>query len=120
MTLTIGQVLAEARGILNDTTPITGLRYTDADLIAAFNDALIQARAKRPDVFLDMGLRNIVPRYVMPDDTDVVFPIDQMYYPAVLFYVVGRSEIREDTFANDSRAVVLMNKFVSQLLQVAS
>jgi hypothetical protein len=122
MALTVGGLLTEARGILQDTDPsVDGLtRYSDADLVAAFNDALLQARMKRPDIFLDMGMRNSVPQYVMPDDVATVFPLDPMFYPAFLFYVVGRSEIREDTFSDDSRAVTLMNKFVSGLLQVAS
>lgn len=117
MALTIGGLLTEARRVLNDDD---GDRYTDADLVAAFNDALLQARAKRPDVFLDMGLRNTVPQYSMPDDTSTAFPLDAGLYPAFLYYVIGRSELREDTFSNEGRAVVLMNKFASQLLQVVS
>lgn len=104
-----------------DVTPTDGAtRYSDADLIAAFNDALLQARAKRPDLFLDMGLRNAVPQYTMPTDSTVLFPLDPTVYPAFLYYVVGRSELREDTFTQDGRAVTLLNKFASQLLQVAS
>jgi hypothetical protein len=122
MALTIGGLILEARGILNDVVPTSGgvTRYSDADLIAAFNDALLQARAKRPDLFLAMGLRNRVPQYVMPDDADTTFPIDSIVYPAFIYYVVGRSELREDTFSDDSRAVTMMNKFTSQLLQLAS
>jgi len=122
MALTIGGLLTEARGLLTDTIPTVGgdTRYSDADLVAAFNDALLQARAKRPDAFLDMGLRNTVPQYAMPGDVSTAFPIDAAYYPAFLFYVVGRTEMREDTFSNDGRAVALMNRFVSQLLTVAS
>lgn len=122
MALTIGGLLDEARGILNDRIPTSGgvKRYSDADLVSAFNDALLQARAKRPDAFLDMGMRNLVPQYQMPDDASTTFPLDPIFYPACIYYVVGRSELREDTFSDDSRAVTLLNKFVSQLLQVAS
>ena len=117
MALTLGGLFAEARRILSDDD---GVRYTDADLVAAFNDALLQARAKRPDAFFILGLRNQVPQYVMPGDEDALFPLDQVFYPAFLFYICGRSELREDTFSNEGRAVVLSNKFVSQLLQIAS
>jgi hypothetical protein len=122
MSYTIGGLITEARVILQDVDPIIdGVnRFSDTDLVDAFNDALLQARAKRPDAFLDMGLRNPVPKYVMPDDSDTAFPLDTGFYPAFLFYVVGRSELREDTFAEDGRATVMMNKFVSQLLQVSS
>ena len=118
---TIGQLLADARAILNDVVPISGeVRYSDGDLIQAFNAAMLEARAKRPDAFLAMGLRAAVPFYKMPDDAGTAFPLDQIFYPSFLYYVVGRSELREDEFTQDSRAVVLMNKFVSQLLQVSS
>lgn len=122
MAFTIGGLLLEARGLLTDTVPTVDgdTRYSDADLIAAFNDALIQARSKRPDAFIDMGMRNTVPQYAMPEDTATAFPLDSTFYPAFLFYIVGRTELREDTFSNDGRAVTLMNRFVSQLLQVAS
>lgn len=117
MARTIGELLTEARGVLQDTQPT--YRYSDADMIAYFNDALLQARSKRPDAFLDMGLRNTVPQYTT-GDTTVAFPIDLAYWSAFLFYLVGMCEIREDTFSDDSRAVTMLNKFVSQLLQVAS
>jgi hypothetical protein len=117
MALTIGGLFTEARRILNDDDAV---RYTDADLAAAFNDALLQTRAKRPDAFLALGLRVPVPQFAMPDDQDTAFPISEVFYPAFLFYCVGRSEIKEDTFTNQDRAVVLMNKFASQLLTVQS
>src|SRR6476620_642315 len=117
MALTIGGLLTEARALLQDTESI---RYSDADLIAAFNGALLEARAKRPDLFLDMGLRSTVPQYSAAADAATAFPLDPSVYTAFLYYVVGRSELREDTFSDDSRAVTLMNKFASQLLQVAS
>lgn len=107
--------------ILSDTIGTPTTRYADQDLIDAFNDALIQARAKRPDLFLDMGLRNIVPQYTTTDISgNTAFPLDATLYPAFLYYIVGRCELREDTFSDDSRATVMMNKFVSQLMQVSS
>jgi len=121
MSYTIGGLITEARGVLQDTVPTDAgeTRYSDVDLVSYFNDALIQARAKRPDAFLDMGLRSVVPQYTTADTT-VVFPLDPIFYPAFLFYIVGMAELREDTFSDDSRAVTLLNKFVSQLLQTAS
>lgn len=116
MALTLGGMFAEARRILNDDDKV---RYTDADLVAAFNDALLQVRAKRPDAFTTIGFRAPVPQY-LETDLSSAFPLDQIFYPPILFYVCGRSELREDTFTNDDRAVVLSNKFVSQLLKVAS
>ena len=117
MALTIGGLLIEARGILNDVVPTVGgtTRYSDSDLVAAFNDALLQARSRRPDLFIGMGLRNTVPQYSMPGDADTAFPLDPMVYPAFIFYIVGRSEMREDTFTDDGRAMSSMQRFLGML-----
>jgi hypothetical protein len=124
MASTIAALLTEARAILQDVIPTgspNGTRYSNQDLLDAFNDALLQARAKRPDLFLDMGLRNAVPRYNTDDLTALTaFPIDQMCYGAFLYYIVGRSELRDDTFADDKRSSLLLEKFIAQLMQVAS
>jgi hypothetical protein len=120
MARTIGYLVTEARQLLNDEVPISGLpRYPDADLMTAVNDAINQVRTKRPDAFLRYGLRREIPLYAYPVDQDTSLPFDDMFYPAVLFYVVGRSELTEDTFADDNRAVALMGKFSQQLLTVA-
>lgn len=121
MVSAVGFLLGEARQLLNDTTPISGVpRFSDDQLVNALNDALQQARAKRPDAFLSFGLRNPVPGYVMPQDANTNICIDDMFYPALLFYVVGRSELIEDTFADNGRAITMMNKFTAQLLKAAS
>jgi len=118
---TIGRMLSDARAILNDVVPITGsVRYSDTDLIQAFNSALAEVRAKRPDAFLATGLRVSVPQYVMPDDTAAAFPLDSVFYPLCINYIVGRSELREDEFAAEGRAVALLNKFTTGLLGAAS
>jgi hypothetical protein len=120
-TRTVGQLLSEARLLLNDVVPISGApRFSDANLVAALNEALLETRAKRPDAWLTYGLRQKIPQYAMPDDNGTVFPIEDQFYSPLLFYVVGRSELIEDTFADNGRAVSLMNKFVSQLLRTAS
>jgi hypothetical protein len=111
--------------MLQDKVPLndvggTGYRYSDDELFEALNGAFVEARAKRPDLFIEWGLRNPLPIFNATDDSTVDFPIDVQYYNAFLYYIVGRTELREDTFAQDSRAVVLLNKFVNQLLMVQS
>lgn len=120
MALTLGAMVLDARNIVNDAVQTNGsFRYADSEFYNAFNDALLQARAKRPDAFLDMGLRNTVPQYSATTDTAVAFPLDQIYYPAFVFYMCGRVELKEDTFSDDKRAATLMAKFVNMILQVA-
>ncbi len=119
MARTIGSVLAEARTLLQDKVALPAYRYTDPELLEAFNGAMVEARAKRPDLFLALGLRTPVTTYATTA-VALPFPLDFSVYDAFVYYVVGRSELREDTFADDGRAAVLMNKFVSQLLKFES
>lgn len=119
---TIGTVLTEARVLLNDTDADNpAYRYSDATLLQAFNGAMAEARAKRPDLFLGtpIGLRSTLPLYDT-GDTAVAFPLDEQFYNAFVYYVVGRTSMIDDTYADDSRAIALLNKFVSQLLKVES
>lgn len=122
MAYTITQLLLEARGLLSDTVaagPVT--RYSDQDLLNAFNGGMARARTKRPDLFIDMGLRSAVPQYTTNDLTaNTPFPLDPSTYSAFLYYIVGLCELRDDTFADDKRAELMIAKFTSELLQVAS
>ena len=121
MARTVGSLVTEARQLLNDEVPISGApRFPDADLVSALNEGMLQVRAKRPDAFLRFGLRLPLPVYAMPKDKDTAFPIEDQFYSPLLFYVVGRSELTEDTFSDDGRAVTLMSKFTAQLLRVSS
>jgi hypothetical protein len=121
LTRTLGSLVAEARTILQDKTPIDGaVRYSDAELFECINGFFMEARTKRPDLYLSAGLRTPFPMYDSTVDTNVPFPLDPSVYPAALYYVVGRTELREDTFSQDSRAVAMMNKAISQLLGVSS
>ena len=121
MARTVGGLIAETRQMLNDETPISGVsRYTDAHLTNAMNDGIMQIRSKRPDAFLRLGLRTSVPIYALPGDQNTQLPFDDSFYAALLYYTVGRSELTEDTFTDDGRAIALLNKFTSQLLRTAS
>ena len=119
MPTTIGGVIARARTLLQDKTPTPAVRYSDAEMMEGFNDAMAETRAKRPDLFLARGLRVPLPFYTLANMTSP-FPLDEIYVSAFTYYLVGRAELREDPFAQDGRAVVLMNKFTSQLLSVQS
>jgi len=119
-TRTVGGLLAEARGLINDVVPISGApRFSDNDLLQILNEGLLQTRAKRPDAWLTYGLRKSLPAYTSSDLT-LVLPVEDQFYSPLLFYVVGRAELVEDTFAANGRAISMMNKFTSMLLAVAS
>lgn len=119
---TLGSLVAEARTLLNDKVTTSGgvYRYSDGEIFEALNGFLAEVRYKRPDLFLGIGLRNALPVYEAGVDMSALFPLDPQAYQAGLYYVVGRCELREDTFSEDSRAVTLMNKAISQLTSVMS
>jgi hypothetical protein len=121
-TRTWGDVILEARTLLQDKLPTSGsaLRYTDDEMFESINGFLTEVRTKRPDLLLPFGLRNPLPRYAAATDMNTAFPLDLSVYDAFVYYLVGRQELREDTWATDGRAVTLMNKAVSQLLSIQS
>jgi hypothetical protein len=112
-------LINEARTLLQDHIPTSGgvQRYSDFEMLEAINTFVTEVRAKRPDLFIPMGLRQPVPYYTT---TDTVFPLDLSVWSAFVYYLVGRAELREDTWSDDGRATAMMNKAVSQLLSVQS
>lgn len=123
---TFRTLINEARTLLQDKEPPStgpdtgGTRFSDAELFECINGFMAEIRSKRPDVYLLIGLRNGVPYYSWMTDMDVPFPLDVSVYNAFVYYVVGRCELRDDPYSDDSRAVTLMNKSINQLLAVAS
>jgi hypothetical protein len=119
---TFGTLIGEARTMLQDKIGTSGgaLRYTDDEMFEAINSMLAEVRTKRPDLFLPLGLRKPLAFYTAATDMSTSFPLDTSCYSAFVYYLVGRAELREDTFSEDSRAVSMMNKAVSQLLSIQS
>lgn len=119
MPRTFGSLIAEARTMLQDKVPTDAgeYRYSDAEMFEAINGAVVELRTRRPDLFLPWGLRNPMPQYTTADMA-AAFPLDLSVYMPMIYYVCGRCELREDTFGQDSRAVVFLNKFVSMILTV--
>lgn len=112
---TFKQIIDDARVLLNDevlfedTTP----RYTEAQLLRFAQQALVDARRIRPDLFL-ANLTGAFPTYT----ADQTVPIPDEYFVPLVDYVVSRAELREDEFAMDGRASGLFQKFKAGLLGV--
>jgi hypothetical protein len=122
LTRTFGSMIGDARTLLQDKIGTSGglLRYSDDEMFESINSFMSEVRTKRPDLFLPLGLRVPVPLYGATTDMTTVFPLDSSCYSAFVYYLVGRQELREDTFSDDGRATALLNKAVSQLLTVQS
>lgn len=115
---TVGQYITESRRLLQDQ--FVPYRYPDADIVDALNFGLLEARRLRPDLFL--ANKFDVP-WVNPDGTivlDTKVPLDKMYRSSMTYYIAGRLQLRDDEATTDSRAAGFMNKFMQQLLVVAS
>ena len=116
---TVGQYLEESRRLLQDE--FTPYRFPDDDLVDALNIGLLEAKRLRADLFL--------PLFEIPwhDPTKTTAPdlaapvtLDPMYRSALVYYVVGRMQLRDDEPTTDQRASGLLQKFTAQLLTVNS
>lgn len=114
---TVGQIVARARTLLQDT--VEPYRYPTADLIAALNEACMEAKRLRPDLYLrtfDLTL----PVFAAEVDTVSEGQIPSEYRPAFVYYLVGNAQLQDQEDLQDARATVFLNKFTAQMLQVPS
>lgn len=110
---TVADYIEESRRLLQDT--VAPFRYSDAELIESLNIAILEARRLRPDLFL--GRFDNLPDYTATGTTVVM---DPQYRSSFVYYMIGRASLRDAEAAQDSRATVFLNKFVSQMLTVQS
>lgn len=119
MARTIPDVITEARKLLQDTRA-GSYRYSDAYLIGLLNAALQEIYRLRPDAFIGCCTEeNIeVPTFAEADATNTatLFPIDAMFFMATVYHIVGNAQLADDEFAEDSRAIVLLQSFRSMLI----
>ena len=105
---TVGKVMDYVRVLLQDT--LEPYRYPIEDLIVALNMAMLDARRLRPDLFLYTPTE--VPFYSI---TSEVIDIDQQYRMALVFFVAGQAQFRDEEDVQDARAAAFLQKF-SQML----
>lgn len=109
MARTLADVETRSREILQDAEAV---RYTRAQIFGHLNDAVLEARSIRPDLF--------VGQYHVPinDVTDPAapFPLPDQFFKSVVFYIVGCCELRDDEFAVDGRAAQLLSTFGKKLV----
>lgn len=110
----VSDYLTETRRLLQDE--IDPFRYPDADLVDALNIGLLEARRLRADLFLPLF---DIP-YFAATDTAKPVTMDPMYRHTLVYYMVGRAQLRDDESTTDSRAAALLTKFTAQLLTIQS
>ena len=107
---TVAKVTAYARVLLQDT--LEPYRYPDADLLAALNTGLMDARRLRPDLFLSSP--KVTPSYEIVDNT--VIAIDQQYRMALVYFVIGQAQLRDEEDVTDARAASFLAKFAEMMI----
>jgi hypothetical protein len=108
---TVGKIIGYARTLLQDTYE-PAYRYPTADLIDALNAGLLDARRLRPDLFLYTPTN--VPFYTTPDE---VIDLDQQYRLALVYFILGTAQFRDEEDVTDARAGLFMLKFTSMLIE---
>ena len=109
---TVAKYITAARVLLQDTKN-TPYRYPDADLLAALSEAFPEAKKLRPDLFIVTPLQD----FAVNDSTVVV--MDPMYRTALVYYMVGRAQLRDDEETQDQRAAAFLSMFAVKLTTVA-
>ena len=113
----IGGIMAMVRTLLQDQS-LAGseYRYSDDSLYMNLNMGLLEMFRIRPDVFLSEYFT--VPQYTT-GQSDSALPIEQQFVPALVYYVVGLTQLRDDEGEQDARASGFLGKFTSMLVSVA-
>lgn len=122
MAKTLDDLVGEIRLMLKDRR--LPYRYAQADIVEAINTAFREVQRLRPDAFLGCCSDANGGTIAMPDYTEAdiglvtptAFPIDEMFYMAVVFHVVGKIQLGDDEFAVDNRAMTLLAAFRRDLI----
>ena len=107
---TVADFVAEARVLLQDT--VVEYRYPDVDILAALNNGLQEAIRIRQ--FLFRSNNYVVPTYSVVDNTPVNFSL--RYRPALLYYMVGWLQLRDDDENSDQLGGTFIKLFREELL----
>ena len=108
---------------------LTGINFLTAELAAkrlellqALNIAFTEVRRLRPDLFLP---NFVIPHFQYtevepPPVKTTPVPFEPMYRMALVYYMVGHAQLRDDESTTDARAASLLTKFAAQMLTIQS
>lgn len=111
----VGDYLREARVLLQDT--VTPYRYSDDDLASALSIGLLEVRRLRADLFYPY--QTDIPSFLGTDQALQV-PMDIQYRSSLLYYMIGKIELRDGEPEKDQRAGALLQKAIGQFLTITS
>ena len=103
---TPNNVVEDARHILQDE--VAPYRYSDSDLLGYVAQGISAMCRMRPDLLVETPWE--VPDYYASAAASTPLPADisQYYFTALVEYVAGMAELRDDQFSAEGRAAVLI------------
>ncbi len=115
---TVSDYLSDARTLLQDT--IQPYRYDDPSLVLALNVTLMDARAKRPDLFLGDLTKTRFHHIGSfdPGDVDDEVHIEVQFRLAILYGTLAHALARDQEDTQDARSAAFMQLYTGKLLSV--
>ena len=109
---TVQDYVTYARELLQDEVN-SPYRYSDASLLRALSASFMEAKKLRPDLFLTTALQS----FTVNDTTAVTF--DPMYRMALVYFMCGMAQMRDDEEVQDQRAAAFLSIFQAKLTTVS-
>jgi hypothetical protein len=107
----VSDYISEVRTLLQDS--VEPFRYPDADLVAALNNAMIEGRRMRADLFVYRG-HGRTPSFSDNDATEV--EMEEPFRVAFVYGATAFALFRDQEDIEDERASSFLNTFNSMLL----
>lgn len=114
----------EIRMLINDNDS-DGYRFTQQLVLDKINTAFLEIYRLRPDAYVgnfNQGILSVnSPLTFVLADLGLVpptqWPLDiRLFFSPVVFYVVGMLDLTDDEFADDNRAMTVLQAFRNQLI----
>lgn len=110
---TLGDIITQARILLQDIDRGSGqFRYSTDSMVLDVNQCMIDMYRQRPDIFLELDFT--IPTFDV-GDLELQLGIEEQYITAVVFYVVGMVQTRDDEGTQDQRAALFLQRY-SQIM----
>lgn len=110
--VTLQDYVNDVRALILDT--VSPYRYSDADVISAFNMMLLETRRVRPDLFVTRWGSDVP--YFQPPVSGAVVPMEPQFRLGYVYGTVAHLFMRDDEDTSDARANSFNEKFHDILL----
>lgn len=123
-TKSLDDAVNEIRMLINDNDP-DGYRFTQQQVLDKLNTALLEVYRYRPDAYVGNFSQGILSATSVlsyaPSDLGQLpltpYPLDiRLFFSPVVMYVVGMLDLTDDEFADDNRAMTVLQSFRNQLI----